>query len=227
MKEVDFTIPMLVSGVFTLLLFVFYLYKKENTIIMWLLSGWFMKTRYKRAELRKDTRRSDSILLTVLVILILAFSLRFIMFQVVISDSMKPVFVRGDLVLSQTISKEPYVGDIVTFKAPEVTNPITHRVVGVRGDLVSTKGDNLLSADDYGTRKRDIIAKAVVVKNQPIVIRGVGSYFILDFSKEGGLYKYGDKFTFLQNMFLAIRTWGYVLTIIALAALIMSMAGKR
>lgn len=227
MKEVDYIIPILVSGLFTLLLFIFYLYKKENSVVMNFLSGWFMKTRYRPAELQKDTRKQDSVLLVVLVVLILAFSFRLITFQAVISDSMKPAFVRGDLILSQAFSKEPAVGDIVTFKASTVVNPITHRVIGIQDNLVTTKGDNNPLVDPYRTTKDDIIAKALVINNQTVVIKGVGSYFILDFSQQGGTSKYGDKFTFLQQMFQVIRTWGYVITIIAFAGLLMSMAGKR
>ncbi len=227
MKEVNFAIPILTTGIFTLLLFIFYLYKSENRIVMGLLSGWFMKTRYRPAELQKDTRGQDSVLLVILVILIAAFSLKLITFQVVVSDSMKPVFVRGDIVFSQTISKEPHVGDIVTFKARDIQNPITHRVFKIQDNFIITKGDNLPSPDDYGTTKNDIIAKAIVIGSWPIVIKGVGSYFILDFTKEGALYKFGDKFTFIQEMFQVIRTWGYIITIIAFSALLMSMAGKR
>ncbi len=227
MREVDFAIPIFVSGLFTLLFFFFYLYKKENSVVMKFLSGWFMKTRYRSAELQKDTRKQDSVLLVVLVVLILAFSFRFITFQVVISDSMKPTFVKGDIILSQAFSKEPNTGDIVTFKARGVVNPITHRVIGIQDNLVKTKGDNNPLVDPYSTTKGDIVAKALVINNQTVVIKGVGSYFILDFSQQGGASKYGDKFTFLQQMFQVIRTWGYVITIIALAGLLMSMAGKR
>lgn len=227
MKEVDYVIPILVTGLFTLLLFVFYLYKKENSIVMNFLSGWFMKTRYKRAELQKDTRKQDAVLLFILLILIFSFSLKFITFQAVISDSMKPVFVRGDLILSQAFFKEPHVGDIVTFKASGIVNPVTHRVIGIQDDIVRTKGDNNPLEDPYRTTKDDIVAKAIVIENQPVVFKGIGSYFILDFSEKGGTAKYGDKFTFLQQMFGVIRTWGYVITIIAFSALLMSMAGKR
>src|SRR5574341_594918 len=227
MEEVNYTIPILVSGFFTLLLFVFYLYKTQNKIIMYFLSSWFMKTRYRPAELQKDTRKQDTVLLVILLILIFSFGLKFITFQAVISDSMKPVFQRGDLIFSQAFFKEPRVGDIVTFKASGVINPVTHRVIGIQGDLVRTKGDNNPLEDPYRTTKDDIVAKTVVIENQPVVMKGMGSYFILDFSEKGGTLKYGDKFTFLQEMFQVIRTWGYVITIIAFAALLMSMAGKR
>ncbi|VVB85456.1 Peptidase S24-like protein [uncultured archaeon] len=227
MKEINYTIPLVISGAFTMLLLVFCLYQSENNVVMRFFSTVFLKTRYSRAKVQKDTRKQDNIMLSVLVILILAFGLKSISFAVVISDSMKPVFQRGDLVLTQSISKDPQKGDVITFKANGVQNPVTHRVVNVQGDVVTTKGDNNPMADDYGTTKNDVLAKAIVINGHPVVVPGIGSYFILDFSKEGKLYKYGDQFTFLQQMFVVIRTWGYVITIISFTALIMSMLGGK
>lgn len=227
MRDIDYTIPIFVSGFFAVLLLVFYLYKSENNAIMRFLSSRFIKTRHERAEIKKDTRRQDVILLSVLVILILGFGLKAIIFTVVVSDSMKPEFQRGDLVLTQTLFKEPHVGDIITFQARDVQYSITHRVVNVKGDIVTTKGDNNPLTDDYGTTKGDVIAKAIVIRSHPVVIPGVGSYLILDFTREGKLYKFGDQFAFLQQMFLTIRTWGYVITIIAFAMLLLSMSGGR
>jgi signal peptidase I len=227
MIAIDYAIPIFVSGFFAMLLLIFYLYKSENNSIMRFLSLRFIKNRCSRAEIKKDTRRQDNILLTVLVILILLFVLKTISFAVVVSDSMKPEFQRGDLVLTQSLFKEPQVGDIITFKTRDVQYTVTHRVVNVKDDIVTTKGDNNPLADDYGTTKEDIIGKAIVMRDHPIVVPGVGSYFILDFSKEGRLYKYGDQYEFLQQMFLTIRTWGYIITIIAFAILLTSMGGNR
>ncbi len=227
MKDIDYTIPLFVSGFFTMLLLVFYLYKSENNTIMRFLSSRFIKTRHERAEIQKDTRRHDTILLSVLIILVLAFGLKSLTFIVVVSDSMKPVFQRGDLVLTQSLFKDPQVGDIITFKARDVQYTVTHRVVSVKDDIVTTKGDNNPLADDYGTTKGDILGKAIIINNHPIVVPGVGSYFILDFSREGKLYKFGDQYEFLQQMFLTIRTWGYVITIIAFAMLLMSMGNRK
>jgi len=227
MKEVDYTLPLLVSGIFTMLLLGFYFYKTENSIFMRFISSWFMKNRYSKAKIEKDTRRQDSILLIVLIILILAFGIKLIGFVVVISDSMKPEFQRGDLVMSQSISKEPQVGDIITFTAAGVQNPVTHRVISIQNNNVGTKGDNNPLADDYGTTINDVVAKVVVIKGHPVVLKGIGSVFILDFSKEGKLGRFGDQYEFLQNIFMTIRTWGYVITIIAFSALMMSMFGNK
>jgi signal peptidase len=227
MKEVEYTLPLIVSGIFTILLVVFYLYKTENSVVMWLISSYFMRNRYSRAIIEKDTRREDTILLIVVIILILAFGVKLIVFTVVISDSMKPEFQRGDLVMTQAISKDLQVGDIITFEAIGVKNTVTHRVIGVNNIMVATKGDNNPFPDDYGTTINDVISKAVVIGGHPVVIKGVGSLFILDFSKEGKLGKFGDQYEFLQKMFMTIRTWGYVITIIAFSALLMSMFGSK
>lgn len=227
MKEVNYTLPLLVSGIFTTFLLVFYFYKSENSVIMHYISSWYMKNRYRRAEIKKDTRRQDAILLIVLIILIAAFGFKMIVFTAVISDSMKPEFQRGDLVFSQAISKEPHIGDIITFKAIGVENTVTHRVIGLQNNFISTQGDNNPLPDDYSTTKDDIVAKVVVIDGHPVVFPGMGSFFILDFSKEGKLRKFGDQFTFMQQMFATIRTWGYVITLIAFSALIMSMLGNK
>lgn len=227
MKELNYVGPILVSTFFILLLSAFYLYRSENHILMRFLSYLYVKDRYRRVELQQDTRKQDAVLFIVLIILVLMLGVRIIYFQAVLSDSMKPVFEKGDIILSQTVSIDPKIGDIVTFKPKDARNVVTHRVVDIKGDTVLTKGDNNPFNDDYKVTKKDIVAKVVTIKNQSIVIKDVGSYFILDFSKEGAVTKYGGKFDFLQQMFSVIRTWGYVITAIALIALIMMMMGKR
>jgi signal peptidase len=227
MKEVDYTVPLIISGIFTILLLGFYLYKSENSVAMRFISSWYMKNRYSRAIIQRDTRREDGILLIIVLVLILAFGLKFFLFIAVISDSMKPEFERGDLIFTQAISKEPQIGDIITFKAVGVENTVTHRVIGIQNEFVTTKGDNNPLADDYGTTKKDIVAKAVIIDGHPVVLKGMGSFFILDFSKEGKLRKFGDQYDFLQKMFMMIRTWGYVITIIAFSALLLSMFGNK
>ena len=227
MNEISYTAPIIVSGVFTSIIAGLFLYKTENSVVMRFLSDHHMKNLYIEPEIQKDTRNQDLILLIVLVFLILALGVKLILFQVIISDSMKPQFERGDLVLSQSIFKEANPGDIITFKSKFLQNSVTHRLIGYRGNFLSTKGDNNPIVDDYQATKEDILSKVVMINGQPVVIKGVGSYFILDFSKEGQISKYGDQFKFMQQMFLTIRTWGYVITAIAFIALLMSMAGNK
>lgn len=227
MEKIDYVVPLVVSAISIILLFVFYLYKTGNPAVMKPISSWYMKTRYSRATPTKDTRNEDAILLIILVIFMLSFGLKLIGFAVVVSDSMRPEFQRGDMVLNQAIFKDPRIGDIITFNAEGVTTTVTHRVVGINGNFVRTKGDNNPLADDYRTTDKDIVGKAVIIDGHPVMIPGIGSYFILDFSKEGKLAKFGDQYEFLQKMFLTIRTWGYVITIIAFSALLLTMFGNR
>lgn len=227
MRDIDYTVPLLVSGILTLLLLGFYLYKSENPVIMRIISSLYMKNRYSKAVIQKDTRKEDTVLLIILIILIAGFGIKLIGFVAVISDSMRPEFQRGDLVMTQSIFKDPQIGDIITFKAVNVPNPVTHRVIGIQNNFVATKGDNNPMADDYGTTRNDIISKAVVIDGHPVVLKGAGSFFILDFSKEGKLSRFGDQYEFFQKMFMTIRTWGYVITFVAFCALIMSMFGKK
>ncbi|MFZ3385006.1 MAG: signal peptidase I [Candidatus Methanoperedens sp.] len=225
--KVEYTVPLLVSGILTLVLLGFYLYKSENSVFMRLISSYYMKNRYSKAIIQKDTRGEDIVLLIILIILISGFGFKLIGFVAVISDSMKPEFQRGDLVMIQSISKDPQIGDIITFKAANVPTPVTHRVTGVQSNIVATKGDNNPLPDDYGTTKNDVISKTVVIGGRPVVLKGLGSLFILDFSKEGKLSRFGDQYEFFQNLFMTIRTWGYVITIIAFCALILSMFGNK
>ena len=63
----------------------------------------------------------------------------------------------------------------------------------------------------------------VIIDDKPIVIKGVGALFITDYSRTGVIYKWGDRFTFLQQLSVTIKAWGYVITIIALLLFIISM----
>jgi signal peptidase len=217
--EINYTEPVVVSLLFLFIFLLFYLYKHENKYIINILS-WQYKT--EQAKLEKDTRLQDWLILILLVFLIVIMGVKLLTFTVIISDSMKPEFQRGDMVLMQTIFKEPQVGDIITFSAEDTQYGITHRVVSVDGSI-TTRGDNNPYKDNYETTQDKVLLKAIIVNNHPIVIKGLGSLFITDYSKQGTIYKYGDQFTFLQQLSATIRAWGYVITIIALLAYIMSM----
>jgi len=217
--EANYIEGIIVSGIFLFLFLILYLYKHENKYIINILS-WQYKS--ERAKLEKDSKTEDWILLIALFVLIFIMGIKLITFTVVISDSMKPEFQRGDMVLMQAFFKEPKVGDIITFNAEDARYAITHRVVST-GEIITTKGDNNPYKDNYKTTQDKVLLKAVVINNHPIVIKGLGALFITDYSKQGVIYKYGDQFTFMQQLSATIRAWGYVITIIALFAYIMSI----
>lgn len=76
--------------------------------------------------------------------------------QTVLSDSMKPHWQAGDVVLSTPrATRDLAVGDVITFTAPVDGRPsITHRIVAIEeaGDspIVRTKGDANDAEDSWG-----------------------------------------------------------------------------
>jgi signal peptidase I len=220
---IDVTEGIIVSFTLLIVLGVFYLYKKENKLIMRLIVS-----QYKPhpAELEKDTRFQDWILLIAMLCLITVFGLKLVTFAVVVSDSMKPEFQRGDMILTQSFNIIPTPGDIVSFKVPDENNPISHRVMSVSGGKVITRGDNNGYTDGYDTKLTDVTAKAIIFNNHPIVIKNLGALFITDYAAQGVIYKWGDKFTFMQQLSATMRAWGYVITILAVLAYLFMMKTK-
>ncbi|HID20573.1 MAG TPA: signal peptidase I [Methanophagales archaeon] len=152
--------------------------------------------------------------LFILVILILLFKLVF--FTAIVSNSMQPTFKRGDLVLMQKIAPMPEEGDIIMFERREVMLPITHRVIAVTDEGVKTKGDARGTADPWIVQEEAIMAKAVQLEEEPIVVKDVGNYFILDTGKMGYNPKYGSEYLFVKNIFLMLRLYGYVVCIVSI-----------
>ncbi len=218
--ETNYNEAIIGTILFLIVFLLFYLYKRENKIIINILGLFYNKL--KPVEVEKDTRLEDWIFLILLLILIFAMGIKLVTFTVIISDSMKPEFQRGDMVLMQGLFKEPEVGDIITFTAVDVQYAVTHRVVAIE-DTIITKGDNNPRKDGYKTTQDKVLLKAIQFNGHPIVIKGLGALFITDYSKQGVIFKYGDQFTFMQQLSATIRAWGYVITIIALFAYIMAM----
>lgn len=220
MVEPNYNEAIIGSALFLIVFLLFFLYKRENKLMINILGLFYSKS--KPVELQKDTRLEDWLFLIILLILIFAMGIKLLTFTVIISDSMKPEFQRGDMVLMQGIWKEPQIGDIITFNVEDNQYAITHRVIAV-GDMITTKGDNNPWNDNYPTTPDKVILKSISFNGHPIVIKGLGAFFITDYSKTGVIFKYGDQFQFMQNLSATIRAWGYVITIIALFAYIMSI----
>ncbi|MCX9082678.1 MAG: signal peptidase I [Candidatus Methanoperedens sp.] len=103
---------------------------------------------------------------------------QYIYFGTVLSGSMEPVFKKGDLVLMQTIYKEPQIGDIISTSIYGYREPITHRVIQINDYGVRTKGDNNQAQDDWVLKKEMIVGKAVIIGNKPVIIRGLGGILV-------------------------------------------------
>ncbi|MBE8538912.1 signal peptidase I [Geoglobus acetivorans] len=135
----------------------------------------------------------------------------------VISNSMSPTFERGDMVLFQSISVHPEPGDIVMFDRPDVMLPVTHRVLKVEGDLVYTGGD-ASGPDSSPVPLSKIKAEAVMIFGKPVVVKGVGNYFILDAKEMRDITPFGQEYYFYKKLIDLFRTY-------AIAIIVMGVAG--
>lgn len=128
----------------------------------------------------KIRKKSKGLILSVIVALLLAFVLyNYVFFTVPVSNSMRPTFEAGDLVLMQKFDIVPEKDDIIMFGMAVIGNDrvITHRVYSVTPSGVKTKGD--AGGVDYWTvSQKQIYAKAITIGNKPIVIKSVGNYFL-------------------------------------------------
>jgi len=116
---------------------------------------------------------------------------QYIYFGTVLSGSMEPVFKKGDLVLMQTIDKEPHIDDIISTLIYGYREPITHRVIEINEYGIRTKGDHNPARDDWALQKDKIIGKAVIIGNQPVIIRGLGGILV----PEAGEFSILNRFT--------------------------------
>ena len=74
------------------------------------------------------------------------------------SDSMEPVLPVGSIVLAEKVYDTSMlkIGDIVTYKNPDIPFTITHRIIEVTEQGFITKGDNLDKSD--GEIKREWVS---------------------------------------------------------------------
>jgi signal peptidase len=123
---IDVSEGLIVSGIVLMLLAGFYLYKKGNRIIIGLIASQY---KPRRAKLKKDTSGRDWLLFIVLLAMVVILGLKMVTPMVVVSDSMKPEFQRGDMIIVQSIFLTPEVGDIITFNVNNKNVDISHRVI--------------------------------------------------------------------------------------------------
>lgn len=179
--------------------------------------------KYEPAKIEKDTRSQDWVIFIILIAVVIIMGIKLVTFIVVVSDSMRPEFQRGDMILTQSFFTAPEPGDIITFNVKSKQLAVSHRVVEIDNGRIITKGDAYSQVDRYETYQDNVIAKAIQINGHPIVIKSLGALFITDYSKQGVIYKYGDRFTFMQNLSATLRAWGYIITIVALFAYILTM----
>ena len=140
-----------------------------------------------------------------------------IFWTVVVSNSMYPTFERGDMVLVQTIFVEPEKGDIIMFIREDVNLPVTHRVLDVKDGLVYTGGD-ASGPDSTPIPKEKIVGEVVTIFGKPVVLKGVGNYFILDAKELRDITPFGEEYLFYKNLVELFRTYALAVIVVAIAA---------
>lgn len=137
-------------------------------------------------------------------------------FAVVVSDSMYPTFQRGDMYLAQAIQINPKPGDIIMFRRPDVGLPVSHRVLRVVGNKIYTGGD-ASGPDLIPITRKDVIAQAVMIGGKPIVIPGIGKYFILNAKQLRNIGPYGEEYLFYQKLIRAFKSYAMAIIVICLS----------
>ena len=164
----------------------------------------------------KSKIATKNLLIILLTTLIISFILyNYVFFIVPVSNSMRPTFEAGDLVLMQTFDIEPHKDDIIMFGLTVIGKDqiITHRVYSVTPEGIKTKGD--AGAIDYWViRPEQIHAKAITIGGQPIVIKSVGHYFLNTQISS----TYAREFGFMQSIMRGSKQLGLLIFVICIVA---------
>jgi signal peptidase len=100
-------------------------------------------------------------------------------FAVITSDSMSPTFNKGDMVL-MTKYTDVETDDIIMFSVETEQFPVIHRVYKINGENITTKGDFNPTEDRWILNNSVIVSEAVTIGDKPVVLKGVGTYFLED-----------------------------------------------
>ncbi len=168
----------------------------------------YMTSKYKENSRRVYLSSALTVVAFTLIIA-LFINFKFIFFTVVISDSMNPTFQKGDLVLMQKINVKPEIGDIITFKVPDVELPITHRIISISGNEIRVKGDANPNEDTWKISKNDILGEIVVISGKQVIVKNLGEYFLVDASQKGKIY--GPEFNAVSNFIKGVKFSGFVI----------------
>lgn len=123
----------------------------------------------------------------------------------VLTGSMEPYMMTHSIALTKEVTSmdQLEVGDVITYHV-ETTDGrlirITHRIIGIDGDIIHTKGDNNNVADGYGLTLDNIEAEVLTVFNQTAWLAAkwqtfAGKVMIISFS------------IFLISFYISVKYW--------------------
>lgn len=156
-------------------------------------------------------------ILAIIVSIMFVLVTKAIFFAAVASESMSPTFNKYDIILMQNIDRDYKIGDIIIFENPDTAIPVTHRIISVSSEGIQTVGDATGKADWWQLKKDDILGKAILIGEKPIVINRFGRYFIAEEKGQTfGPFDYRLYFLFFET----IKLYGYIIAVICILAYI-------
>lgn len=138
-----------------------------------------------------------------------------IFFTAVVSGSMYPTFNKDDMILIQNIDNRYNVGDIIMFKRPDTSYPVTHRIISITSGIIRTAGDATGQMDWWELKNGDVLGKAVLIQGKPVVIKGYGRFFIID-DQHQDFGPFGQNYRNYFLFFEVIKIYGYIIAVFSL-----------
>jgi signal peptidase len=182
----------------------------------------FLKPKKKEASVLKM-----AVELGVFLLLIYAALSYKVFWVAVVSNSMYPTFERGDMVLVQSLFVDPEPGDIVMFNRPDLNYPVTHRVLKIIDGKVYTGGD-ASGPDSFPISRKDVVGEAILIFGKPIVLKGVGKYFILEATELRDIGPFGQEYLFYKRLVETFRQYAIAIIIISISLYIyLEIRGKK
>jgi signal peptidase I len=176
--------------------------------------AYFKQINKRPVDFQKVVLKEVSIFSGVLVIMFLLAS-KAIFFTAVVSGSMSPTFNTDDLVLMENIDHSYKPGDIIMFERPDTSYPVAHRIKMITDLGIYTAGDATGQIDWWELQKKDIHGKAILIQGNPIVIKDLGKFFIIDESHQD-FGPFGQDYRSYFLFFQVVKIYGYAIAIISL-----------
>lgn len=176
-----------------------------------------VKIRETYSSLRKKNTISQSGIfdfasLFIAGIIIISILTKKIFLALVLTQSMAPLMMPGDLIVTEAYTKNITAGDVIVFTPPSTYNTYVHRVISVSENGIRTKGDNA-HPDNWVLNDKHIQGKAVSIDQKPLVLKGLGYYFLPINSPAMAT---DPNYTTVRTIISTMQTFGPVVALIIL-----------
>ena len=143
-----------------------YLFSVLNVLLVYIAFLLCNKTILRAEKADKFVRKVSygvvyyPILVILIVIIILISGLSGYRLIAIGSNSMKPIYSKGDAIIYQKVDvKDLQVGDIIAFEKNNII--VTHRIAIIENDYIKTKGDANNSVDPFSLTGHEVLGKVI------------------------------------------------------------------